>query len=452
MQKTNLAIDALNKGFLDGGSQFVVNVPGSRSQEVFFGLGGETISMNERVAYELAYGASLAGKRAVVTMKNVGMNASADPFLHSVINGVEAGLVVVLSDDVDALSSPERQDSRPYFDLFGGLWLEPNSIQMAYDFAYNSFYWSEKFDVPVVIRITNQFFDMTGEFCRSEVRADFKSGNSWPRDKYISYWKKRDDRLVQKNQQIRAFVETLYPDTDKFEVRKDIRFVVGNCSRELLASQELENRFDLYTYPLPEKKLAKVLQNKDKVEVFEQGNRFVGTKLNSVQSDSFVSNTGTPPDLSGSWPVWNNLEKLFRAIKSIRPSFVVGDEGQFTDESTKTIQVCLCMGSSVGVATGMAINGTTYPFCITGDASFLHGGMQTLIEALARGSKMGIVVLDNDGAMSTGGQKIIGDIHAVPDLIPTFRLDYQLSSEKEFREVLLKMRDLNELAILYIKY
>jgi indolepyruvate ferredoxin oxidoreductase alpha subunit len=140
MLKTNVAIDTLTRGLLDGGCQFTVNVPGSRSQEIFLGLGGETISMNERVAYELAYGASLSGKRSVVTMKNVGMNASADPFLHSVINGVQAGLVVILSDDVDALSSPERQDSRSYFDLFGGLWLEPNSVQMAYDFARNSFH------------------------------------------------------------------------------------------------------------------------------------------------------------------------------------------------------------------------------------------------------------------------------------------------------------------------
>jgi TPP-dependent indolepyruvate ferredoxin oxidoreductase alpha subunit len=100
----------------------------------------------------------------------------------------------------------------------------------------------------------------------------------------------------------------------------------------------------------------------------------------------------------------------------------------------------------------MAVNGVSYPFCVTGDASFVHGGMQTLIEALSRAAKMGIIVLDNGGAMSTGGQQIVGDIHAIPEGVSTLRLDYQSSSEEKFRQVLLKMRQSDRLAILYIKY
>jgi indolepyruvate ferredoxin oxidoreductase alpha subunit len=410
--------------------------------------------MNERVAYELAYGASLAGRRAVVTMKNVGLNACADAFLHSVINGVEAGLVLVLVDDVDALSSPERQDSRPYFELFGGLWFEPNSVQMAYDLARNSFEWSEKFDVPVVIRITNQFFDLKGEYSKQGPSSQFIARESWPRDKYISYWKKRDDQLSLKKAQIAEFVETLYQDVSSLLQEDKIRIVVGSCLRELSIKNDPDYpNFKVFTYPLPEKKLSAFLKNKQKIEVFEQGSGFVSLRVKSlVAGGELVVNTGNPPDLAGSWPVWNTLEKLFKALASISPSFVVGDEGQYTDESTKTIQACLCMGASVGVTGGLSLNGVEFPFCIVGDASFLHSGIQSLTEVVARKCKMGIVVLDNGGAMSTGGQKIIGDIHQISSEIPVLNLDYSKCSEEEFRQSLVEMRNANQLSILYVKY
>src|SRR5690606_26520624 len=123
---TNLPQQALSDGLLDAHCSYFTNVPGSKSQDLFTLLGGKQMSINERIAFEACYGASLAGKRSVLAMKNVGLNACFDSYVHAVLNGLHAGMVIVLYDDVEVTSSPERQDSRPLREVFEGIWLEPN--------------------------------------------------------------------------------------------------------------------------------------------------------------------------------------------------------------------------------------------------------------------------------------------------------------------------------------
>ena len=164
------SLKAIIQGLKDGGCTFTSNYPGFNSHLIHFGLGGKDVSHNEKLAFNRSYGASLSGRRSVISMKSSGLNACADQFLHTYITGVNAGLVIILTEDLDMESSPESQDSRSYRDIFGGLWLEPASVSDGYVFAYNSFDWSEKTDQPIVIRLTNNYFRLRGKFQRKEMK------------------------------------------------------------------------------------------------------------------------------------------------------------------------------------------------------------------------------------------------------------------------------------------
>lgn len=445
----NKSIDALIGGFKDGGCEYVTNFPGFNSHELFFGLGGDRISINERVAYEMSYGASLAGKRAVVSFKGTGLNFAADVFLHSVINGINAGLVLVLTDDIEAVSSPERQDSRPYFDLYGGLWLEPTTIQQAYDFAYQSLKWSEELDVPIVIRLTNQFFRLEGEYL-SKTQVNVSKSLENRRDKYVSYWKKRQDNLNLKNLKISQFVETLYSDVDVTDDNKII--IYGNCQEEIKDVKKDFDALHLYTLPLPVITIGKYISTQNRVSVYEQGNGYVANKVKQYTNNiiNIISDTGSYKDNSANWTIFNNQEKFFTALSSVNPSYVVGDEGTFTDESTKTIDVCLSMGSSMGITAGLSANGVNYPWCVTGDTSFNLSAYQSISEAKDRHLNFGIIVIDNGVAKSTGGQNIIGNIRDISG-VNKIETVYDQTSLSKYQEILGNMTKTPGISILYIK-
>lgn len=452
MDKINDAIKSLTKGLRDGGCSYTTNFPGFNSHLIFNELGGNKISINERVAFEMAYGSSMVGKRSVVSFKSTGINVASDVFLHSVLNGVNAGLIVVLTEDLEGASSPEKQDSRPYRDLFGGLWLEPTSVSEAYEFGYKSFEWSEKFDMPVVIRLTNQFFNLTGN-CKVKTPQKISKSVENNRRKYISYWKFRDDRLKRKVKMVSEFVETYYSSTiNKISRNKGI-IVMGNCQTEFEKCDHGEHEvLCLSMYPLPLKLLKNFVKEKIEIVVLEQGNDYASRQISSLLSTKvkMVHNTGEILDRKKEWIVWKDLEKLFKALKKVKPSFVAGDEGSFTDESTKTIHVCLTMGASVGITAGMADNGLRYPFCVIGDTSFTFAGLQTLIEAKERDLRFGIIVIDNGGAKTTGGQKRMGDIYEVNDISKNV-LDYESATEEQFVKILTNMKTKNELSILFVK-
>jgi indolepyruvate ferredoxin oxidoreductase, alpha subunit len=451
MKTSNKSIEAIVCGLIDGGCVYTTNFAGFNSHKIFEGLGGGQMSVNERVAYEMAYGASIAGKRSVVSFKGVGMNVAADSFLHSVLNGINAGLVVVLTDDIEAVSSPESQDSRPYRDIFGGLWLEPSSLQEAYDFGYDAFDLSERFDMPVVIRLTNQFFVLNGNYVTKKANNKIIQLEK-KRKKYISYWKIREEVLKNKLNMVDEYVNNLYRNNNIFSKTKGI-IVVGNGECELQMYNQKDYDFlRLSVYPLPKSVIEKFSEGKTEITVIEQGRDYAYRQIGQLINPSckLKSITADRPDKSESWIVWDNLEKLFCALADIKPSFVVGDEGTFTDESTHTIQMCLAMGSSIGITAGLVENGIKYPLCVIGDTSLTFAGLQTLMEVRERGLKFGIVVIDNGGAKSTGGQKRMGDIYDVGN-IPKVVVDYEKKTKRELFDILYEMKTKGELAILFVK-
>ncbi|HRW22320.1 MAG TPA: indolepyruvate ferredoxin oxidoreductase, partial [Bacteroidales bacterium] len=191
MQKLVLLGDeAIAQGAIDGGISGFYAYPGTPSTEVMEyaqrskeaqqkGI-KNTWSANEKTAMESALGMSYAGKRAMVQMKHVGLNVAADAFVNASITGVNGGLIVVSADDPSMHSSQNEQDSRFYGDFAMIPMLEPSNQQEAYDMAHVGFELSEKFNVPVLLRITTRLAHSRSGVKRMEQLEQLKG--SLPKD------------------------------------------------------------------------------------------------------------------------------------------------------------------------------------------------------------------------------------------------------------------------------
>ena len=161
-----LGDEAIALGALDAGLSGIYAYPGTPSTEITeYVQHSKTAkenkvhcswSSNEKTAMEAALGMSYAGKRAMVCMKHVGLNVAADPFINSAITGANGGLIVVSADDPSMHSSQNEQDSRFYGKFAMVPILEPSSQQEAYDMVHYGFNFSEKYKIPVLLRITTR--------------------------------------------------------------------------------------------------------------------------------------------------------------------------------------------------------------------------------------------------------------------------------------------------------
>src|SRR5512137_1218531 len=160
-----LGDEAVALGAVDAGLSAAYSYPGTPASEILehlvrlaekTGSFKAVWSVNEKTAYEEALGASFAGKRALVSFKHVGLNVAADPFMNSAITGANGGLLVVSADDPGMHSSQNEQDSRYYVQFAQVLGYEPSDHQEAYDMAREAFDVSERFGLPVLMRLVTR--------------------------------------------------------------------------------------------------------------------------------------------------------------------------------------------------------------------------------------------------------------------------------------------------------
>jgi indolepyruvate ferredoxin oxidoreductase alpha subunit len=153
--------EAIARGAFEAGIRVATAYPGTPSTEILEALTAypgvrAQWAPNEKVALEVAVGASLAGARAMASMKHVGVNVASDPLVTASYTGVRGGLVVVSADDPGMFSSQNEQDNRHYARLAKLPMLEPSDSQEAKDFVIAAFELSERFDTPVLLRITTR--------------------------------------------------------------------------------------------------------------------------------------------------------------------------------------------------------------------------------------------------------------------------------------------------------
>ncbi|MCG8500795.1 MAG: indolepyruvate ferredoxin oxidoreductase subunit alpha, partial [Firmicutes bacterium] len=161
MKKLMLGNEAVARGAYEAGVTVVSSYPGTPSTEITEAISeyDEIYSEwapNEKVAMEVAIGASIGGARAMSAMKHVGLNVAADPLFTASYTGVKGGLVFAVADDPGMHSSQNEQDSRHYARASKTLMLEPSDSQEAKDFTTKAFELSEKFDTPVLVRLSTR--------------------------------------------------------------------------------------------------------------------------------------------------------------------------------------------------------------------------------------------------------------------------------------------------------
>ncbi len=461
-----LGDETIAQGAIDGGISGIYAYPGTPSTEIMEYVQRSktakeenihrTWSTNEKTAMEAALGMSYAGKRAVVCMKHVGLNVAADPFMNSAITGVNGGLVIVVADDPSMHSSQNEQDSR-YYGKFAQIpFFEPSNQQEAYDITREAFRLSEKFNVPVLIRITTRLAHSRYAVQLSEREA--QNETSFPqnpkqfillpsiaRNRYKSLLNHQNDFLqAAENSKYNKYIEG--EDKSLGIVASGIAFNYllenypgGKCPHPVVKISQ---------YPLPKNLLKKLYDETEELLVLEEGYPFIEEQINGLfnygkpvhgrldghlprdgelnpnlvakalkinyrqgfDSPDFIANR--PPELCpgcGHIDVYNALNE---AIKDYGNERVLSDIGCYTLGALppfNSISSCVDMGASITMAKGVADAGIFPAVAVIGDSTFMHSGITGLIDAVNDNSPITIIILDNSAVAMTGGQPTSGE-------------------------------------------
>jgi indolepyruvate ferredoxin oxidoreductase, alpha subunit len=469
MKKLLSGNEALALGAYHAGVAFASAYPGTPSTEImeafarFKDIYAEW-STNEKVAMEVAIGASYAGARAMVSMKQVGLNVAADPFLAVATTGVNAGLVLIEADDPGIHSSQGEQDNRHYAELAKVPILEPIDSQSAYDLMAYAFEISEQFDTPVILRTTTRI-------SHSKSIVDVKDTRTKP-DRKLAFppnmqkWvmlpvnaRVRHTVMEERLVKLAAFAET-FPFNKIEPGERQLGIIATGISYQY--AREIFPRATFLklgmTYPLPEKLLREFAAKVERILVVEELDPFIENQLKvmgiNCDGKNYIPRTGElntdiieaasrkmgvlntaapakltiPADLakrppllcpgcphSGFFYVLAGLGQRLKlpgakASAAKEPNMVIaGDIGCYTLGAYPPLNAMDtngCMGSSIGTAIGMEKVGISGKIvAVIGDSTFLHSGITPLVDAVYNQSKITVVILDNSTTGMTGHQE-----------------------------------------------
>jgi indolepyruvate ferredoxin oxidoreductase, alpha subunit len=467
MQKLLLLGDeAIAQGALDGGLSGIYAYPGTPSTEITEYLQHSQFakennihtdwSANEKTAMESALGMSYAGKRAMVSMKHVGLNVAADAFINSAITGVNGGLIIVAADDPSMHSSQNEQDSRFYAKFAMIPVLEPVNQQEAYDMAYAGFELSEKYNVPVMLRITTRLAHSRAGVERKKLLKQNEvtlPGNPVQFVLLPAIARKNYKNLLG----IQASLEENSEKSHYNQLIENDNKKLGIIACGLGYNYLLENFEDgnvpypvlkISQYPIPRKQVMQIIDECDSVLLLEEGYPIIEEMLKGYQEK------GTPIKgrLDGTLPRDGELNPNLIAIalgleniegqaipeivKNRPPEMCVGcghrdaydalnvalaeyGKGRvFSDIGCYTlgalppfnaINSCVDMGASITMAKGAADAGLVPAVSVIGDSTFTHSGITGLLDAVKENSPITIIISDNFTTGMTGGQ----DSHAL---------------------------------------
>ena len=454
-----LGDEAIGLGAIHAGISGAYAYPGTPSTEIFEFIERRTgdevhtrWSTNEKVAYEEALGMSWAGKRATVSMKHVGLNVAADAFVNSAITGVGGGLAVLVADDPGMHSSQNEQDTRYYAKFAFVPCLEPRNQQESYDMMAVALDMSERFNVPVLVRLVTRLAHSrapvrTGEQrARNELKLP-ENTRQWtllPSNARVSY-----SELLKRQPEIEAFVEA--SEYNQLTLRGRSLGVIStglatNYVEENLPESHEVSTLHIGAYPMPVAKIRALIDHVERVIVVEEGAPFVeeqipglyglrdGKRL-SGRLDGTLPRDGEltpdnvraalgfephpsavaplaglpsrPPALCTGCPHDTFYAALNEVLGEHPGSQVLSDIGCYTLGALaprRAIHSCVCMGASVGMALGAAHAGA-HPVCsVIGDSTFGHSGLSSLLVAAQEDTNIVLCILDNDYVAMTGGQ------------------------------------------------
>ncbi|MEE0895200.1 MAG: thiamine pyrophosphate-binding protein, partial [Bacteroidales bacterium] len=284
-----LGDEAIAQAAIDAGLSGVFAYPGTPSTEITeyiqdskqakeLGIRSNWAA-NEKTAMEAALGMSYAGKRAMFCCKHVGINVAADPFMNSAITGANGGLIYIAADDPSMHSSQDEQDSRFYGDFASIPVLEPSNQQEAYDMVHYGFDLSEKYHVPVMMRITTRMAHSRAGVVRREVSK--QNAITLPEKKNQFILLPANARVQYKElleKQAKLVVESTTSGFNKYIDGKDKSVGVVACG--IAYNYLMENYKDgecpypvlkISQYPMPENLLNKLYDECESILVLEEG-------------------------------------------------------------------------------------------------------------------------------------------------------------------------------------
>ena len=432
--------EALARGAYEAGVKFASGYPGTPSSEIL-----ETLShfkeidsqwaVNEKVAYEVALSAAIAGLRSLYASKHVGLNVAADPLMTSAYVGINAGFVAVTCDDPGMHSSQNEQDNRFYALMAKIPLLEPSSPGEAKEFIKKAFAISEGFDTPVLFRMTTRIshskeivkFKIRKEVPRKVFKIDIQKYVMVPNNAY-----KRHILLEKRLQSLEKFSERTSLNRIEWG-RKSLGIITAGVSY-LYAKEMFPDASFLklgFSFPLPAEKVRQFKKKIKEVYVIEELDPFLelqikalGIKVKSKPRSFRVGELKPeyiPQIIEGKQKKEQITEKrkplmcpgcphrpVFWVLKKLNV-IVTGDIGCYTLGATpplSSLHSCLCMGSGITFQEGFRrALGKDKIVGVIGDSTFIHSGITGLISSVYNKIQGLLIILDNRTTAMTGLQE-----------------------------------------------
>lgn len=448
MNKLMLGNEAVARGLYEAGCSVVSSYPGTPSTEITeYAAKYDEIycewAPNEKVACEVAFGASLAGARAACCMKHVGLNVAADPLFTLSYTGVNGGLVICVADDPGMHSSQNEQDSRHYAIAAKVPMLEPSDSREAKEFVKKAFELSEKFDTPVILR-------MCTRIAHSQCTVETEEPIPYEKKAYVKNPQKfimapanairRHPLVEQRCADIADFAEDCELNRVEMSDDRSVGIITsGTCYdyvKEIFGDKVSVLKLGIVN-PLPTKLIKDFADNVQRVVVIEEldpvienhckalginvdgKNIFPMTgefsqsliaKAMGVESKSFIASENIPPRppvMCAGCP----HRGLFYVLAKNKFT-VLGDIGCYTLGSAaplSAVDSVLCMGASVsglhGFNKASGADAEKKTVCVIGDSTFMHSGMTGLANIAYNATNSTVIIVDNSITGMTGHQQ-----------------------------------------------
>ena len=449
MKKLMLGNEAVARGAYEAGVTVVSSYPGTPSTEVTEVISKQYDEIysewacNEKVAAEVAIGASFGGARSMTAMKHVGLNVAADPLYTASYTGVNGGLVAVVADDPGLHSSQNEQDTRNHGKASKIPVVEPSDSNECKEFTRLAYELSEKFDTPVILRLTtrvahSQSLVDVGERCDYKLKDITKDPA-----KYVMMpaMAKTRHAIVEKRCDDIAYYGYDCP-FNKMEIN-DTKIGVITCGISYqYAKEALPDASFLklgITYPISAKLVKEFASKVEKIYVIEELDSFIEDFCRSLGIEVYGKELFTKlgeynPQMIKKAVLGADMPELVTVDEQIpvRPPVmcpgcphrgmyyilkklkltVCGDIGCYTLGALaplNSVDYCVCMGAGIGMAHGMekarGQENTKNVVAVIGDSTFIHSGITGLIDVVYNKGVSTVIILDNSITGMTGHQQ-----------------------------------------------
>lgn len=411
-------------------------------------------SVNEKVSLEVAFGAAMAGSRAFCSMKHVGLNVASDALMTMTLTGVAGGLVIAVADDVGLSSSQNEQDSR-YWGRFAHLpVLEPADSQEAHDFTLAAFELSERFQTPVILRLTTRICHVKALVTVGERSVHPAAGFTKDAARWVMVPGAAGRRLplmFERENRLRAEAEVSPLNAIESGADRRVGFITSGPAymhvRESFPDAPVLKLG--FSYPLPFALVRKFAGECDRLVVVEEVEPLIETEIKAqgiaaigkeilprigelspnVLESAIARLLGEsvaevavaapmavfprPPTMCVACPHLG----VYYTLAQLRNVTVSGDIGCYTlgfGQPWNALDSCISMGASMGMAHGLDKGRSDAEkdkkiVAVIGDSTFMHMGMQGLLNIVYNRGNVTVLLLDNRAVGMTGGQNNPGN-------------------------------------------